>query len=369
MIKYKEINLKAKSKLIISKELQSQIMFLHNKVKDIEWSGILFHSVVSGNINEPENLVLKAERVYLQDIGVSTYTEFETNEKILDFYDAYPEAMTWKMSLIHTHHSMQAFFSGTDTKELHDNAGKYNYYLSLIVNHKSEFCAKIAIAAEYNIERANYTFKGFNGVEVIESSGTKSDVLMLIDCEIEFEQDVFDINKYHEINEAKKVTKSFGTYDFSKSFGEGFGNYGNNYHSNIINKYSNQTSLFEQPKITTTYDISELDVRKFLVKWLTLDITNETILSDVLALTSKYKSTKLTNFIEEIDMNLEYFIEEVFPNLPIGKETDKLLLMSIDVLSKYSSFKVTNSITTLLTMYISEEYTINNAKKSKYDKN
>jgi hypothetical protein len=139
--------------------------------------------------------------------------------------------------------------------------------------------------------------------------------------------------------------------------------------SSDLNKYSNQTSLFEQPKITTTYDISELDVRKFLVKWLTLDITNETILSDVLALTSKYKSTKLTNFIEEIDMNLEYFIEEIFPNLPIGKETDKLLLMSIDVLSKYSSFKVTNSITTLLTMYISEEYTIKNAKKSKYDKN
>jgi len=29
---------KAKSRLIISKEVQSQIMFLHNKIGDIEWS-------------------------------------------------------------------------------------------------------------------------------------------------------------------------------------------------------------------------------------------------------------------------------------------------------------------------------------------
>ncbi len=369
MKKYKEINLKAKSKLIISKELQSQIMFLHNKVKDIEWSGILFHSVVSGNINEPETLVLKAEKVYLQDIGVSTYTEFETNEKILDFYDAYPQAMSWKMSLIHTHHSMQAFFSGTDTQELHDNAGKYNYYLSLIVNHKSEFCAKIAIAAEYNIEKANYTFKGFEGIETIETSGTKSDVLMLIDCDIEFEQDEFDVQKYNEIKESKKVVKP--TYDFSNSFGEGFGRYGypkTTYSSNPAYNYNynSQTNLFEEPKITTTYELSDFEVRKFLVKWLTLDVTNDTILSDVLSLVNKYKNTKITNFIEEIDMNLEYFIEEVFPNLPAGKETDKLLLAAVDVLSKYSSFKVTNSIIDLLSMYISDYY--KTTKKSKTSK-
>ena len=359
MKKYKEINLKAKSKLIISKELQSQIMFLHNKVKDIEWSGILFHSVVSGNINEPENLVLKAERLYLQDIGVSTYTEFETNEKILDFYDAYPEAMTWKMSLIHTHHSMNAFFSGTDTQELHDNAGKYNYYLSLIVNHKSEFCAKIAIAAEYNIEKANYTFKGFDGVEVIETSGTKSDVLMLIDCDIEFEQDAFDVSKYEEVKAAKAAKAVKPTYDFSKTFSEGY-DYG--YKSNIPNKYA-QTKLFEEPKVTETYQLSELEVRKFLTKWLTLDITNETILSDVLALTSKYKNTKLTQFLNELDMNLEYFIYEIFPDLPYGKKTDELLLMCVDILSRYSSFKVTNSINTLLSMYISEDFTTKTSKK------
>lgn len=42
---------------------------------------------------------------------------------------------------------MQTFFSGTDKDELLSNAGNYNYYLSLIVNFKHEYTAKIAYQA------------------------------------------------------------------------------------------------------------------------------------------------------------------------------------------------------------------------------
>lgn len=352
MIKYKEINLKAKTKLIISKELQSQIMYLHNKVGDIEWSGILFHSVVSGNINDPENLVLKAEKIYLQDIGVSTYTDFEVNEKIIDFYDQYPEAMSWKMSLIHTHHNMQAFFSGTDTKELHDNAGKYNYYLSLIVNHASKFCAKIAVAAKYNIEKANYTFKGFDGIETIESSGSQQDVLMLIDCDIEFEQSEFDVKQYELIKktkeEAAKTLVANRTYDFSKTF--------NNTYSWPTNNRYYQHSLFnEVDTITSKYDLSELDVRKFLCKLLTLDVSTDLILTDVLAEVNKLAPDEFKILVNDVELNLEYFIDEVFPGLPSGAKTDELLLMCIDTLSKYKAFSIVDDFIGIFTIYLSAE--------------
>jgi proteasome lid subunit RPN8/RPN11 len=365
MSKYKEINLKAKSKLIISKELQSQIMYLHNKVGNIEWSGMLFHSIVSGNINDPANLVLRAEKVFLQDVGVSTYTEFETSETILDFYDAYPEAVNWKMSMIHTHHNMKCFFSGTDTKELHDNADKYNYYLSLIVNHESQFCAKIAVAAQYNIEKANYTFKGFEGVETIETEGTKSDVLMLIECDIEFEQSEFDIKQYEaiktkkELEAASKVVSR--TYDFGKLDG-GFSStksfpktsFDPNYYGYNSSTYGNQVSLFQDDLITApSPELDELSIRKFLAGFLTLDIANDKMLSDVLAAVNKYNTREKNNYLLELEWNLDSFIDEYFQNLAPGRDTDNLLLKSIDILSKYSAFKVVSDINDLLSIYLS----------------
>lgn len=370
MIKYKEIELTAKVKLIISKELQSQIMFLHNKVGDIEWSGVLFHSVVSGNINDPENLILKAEKVFVQDIGSGTYTEFEVNEKILDFYDAYPQALTenWRPSLIHTHHSMATFFSGEDTSELHNNADKYNYYLSLIVNHKSQFCAKIAIAAKYNQPAGQYTFRGFDKEEVIQSKGTQSDVLMILNCDIEFEQNEFDVKQHEAIVIAKaEEAKAKSTAVYGKSYfpSWSYPRYDNDFGSSNANEWNkklndsitayHQASLFDEVGISVPkYEISDLDVRKFIAGWLALDAATPELLTDVLARVNKLKDRAKDNFMFELELNLEYFIMEFFPGLPTGDETS-LLLKIIDVLTKYSAFKITSDINNLLTIFLDDE--------------
>lgn len=358
MTKYREINLKAKAKLIISKELQSQIMCLHNQVQDIEWSGTLFHSVASGNINDPENLVLKAEKVFLQDVGVGTYTEFETDETILDFYDQYPAIEKgWKQGLIHSHHTMACFFSGEDTSELHTNAGKYNYYLSLIVNHKSQFCAKIAIVAKYSIEKELYTFKGFNGEETIETKGSQTDVLMVIDCNIEFEQDKFELDRYAYIK-AEKAKKAI-----SMSFvrhAPGF---------NLAQPGLFQGRLFEDKGIAPPINqVSELEIRKYLVSLLSISEsgTKEMILSDVLHNVNKYKGQQLSTFYTDIDLNVEYFIGEHFPDIINQKDVDDILNESIKVLDKYKSFKITESIIGILMANTSVFQT--STKKAKFKK-
>ena len=48
---------------------------------------------------------------------------------------------------------MAAYFSSTDSAELHDNAPNHAYYLSLIVNYKDikDWCAKIAICGEQEV--------------------------------------------------------------------------------------------------------------------------------------------------------------------------------------------------------------------------
>lgn len=273
---------KAKSRLIISKEVQSQVMFLHNKIGDIEWSGLLFYSIVSGDISEPETLVLKTEKIYLMDIGVAAYTEFTPDETIVDFYDKYPEAMTQKWGLIHTHHNMNTFFSGTDTDELKDNAGSHNFYLSLIVNHKSDFCAKIGIIAEVEQEVKNkFTFNfglSFKDLVNNERTETKKDKqLLTIDCIIEFEQGEFELARYNSIKAIKDESskkKYSGGHNWRNGFGQGklFNEVGFDKHSKSIKHESN---LIYIPKTRN-------EVEKFLADLWSTTANNKKILIDVL---------------------------------------------------------------------------------------
>lgn len=189
--------------LLISKELLSQISYLHNKIGGVEWSGLIFYKILSGEINDPDNLKLRAERLYLMDIGNATYTEFSPDETIIDFYDKYPECESMKWGMIHTHHGMDTFFSGTDMQELLDNSGPHQFYLSLIVNYKDggKFTAKLGIMSEVEIE---YKYGFRDGISLFKKNPvTTEKQLLTIDCNIVYEQDDFDTSRYEAIKEAK----------------------------------------------------------------------------------------------------------------------------------------------------------------------
>jgi hypothetical protein len=190
------------------------ISYLHSK-ESVEWSGLLFFSVVEGSIEEPGKLVLKAEDLYLMDVGTHSYTEYEFSSEMMDVYEKIPQANPmycdehslpyFKMGHIHTHHSMDAFFSGTDTQELKDNAGSHNYYLSLIVNYKREYCAKIAIKSEIEFDKRVY-YKGSDGSIKTIDDKSKGEAIMTMDCEIIHEGVEVVEERYKELK-AKKTPK------------------------------------------------------------------------------------------------------------------------------------------------------------------
>lgn len=226
------VEFKDKSKLIISKEVLAQISYFHHKVGKFEWSGLLFYRIISGEVTTPGSLVLKAERIYLMDIGSYSYTEFSPDEGIVDFYEKYPESMTMKWGMVHSHQEFNTFFSGTDMDELKSNAGAHNFYLSLIVNFKDggNFCAKIGIIAEAEVETKYNFFHGLNFLGLNENlPKVKEKRLMIIDCIVEYELDTFDTDRYDSIKtkkeeEAKKKAEAsknvgFPTYP-SKSHGK-----------------------------------------------------------------------------------------------------------------------------------------------------
>lgn len=208
-----EVSLTGKGKLILTQELQDQIDYLHKKVGSVEWCGILFYTKESGEIHNPENFVLKAQQIYPMNIGSEAYTEAEIEGlDIIDMYEKVPGAERMKQGLIHTHHRMATFFSGTDMSELHDNAPLHNYYLSLIVNFDGNYTAKIAYIATVS-NKNTMIFNDSEDKERSVSSESERKVLVMMDLDIvkpvfqEVVPEYFQ-ERYLQLEEEKKNKKS-----------------------------------------------------------------------------------------------------------------------------------------------------------------
>lgn len=216
-------------------DVLDKIKYLCRAIPKVEWSGILLY-VVEGSIRKPEKM-----RVVLKDIipmnkGDQTYTEYSFNEKkrdtsgyedrMIDYFNDNPEALEedWKIGHIHSHNSMNVFFSGTDMAELNDNSPSHNFYLSLIVNNWMDFCAKISFVASVDtkIKEPYYAYDENGDKYELGSSefSVKKDKLYIHDCDINspladklLVDDSFAISVNSIIKKAEKpkavVTKSY----------------------------------------------------------------------------------------------------------------------------------------------------------------
>lgn len=180
-----------KGELVLTVGLQREIEWLHKQVGPKEWCGVLFYKRVAGDIDYPKSLKLVASHLYLMDIGREAYTEADMDDaSTIDMWDTAIDPVTgepdytYKRGLIHTHHNMTTFFSGTDMSELHDNVDAHNYYLSLIVNFSGVYSARVAFAAKRNITMEYTSVNDEN--KVFETS---KELLVMIDMNITKEQE------------------------------------------------------------------------------------------------------------------------------------------------------------------------------------
>lgn len=161
-ITFKKIELGSIGKINLTDRCMDIIDTLHDQVGATEWSGMLFYKIKSGDIKDMKDLELESDFIYPRDIGNATYTETTASGDVAAAYDVYEDGLECSAGLVHTHHNMTTFFSGTDTKELEDNAGNYNYYVSLIVNFSGKYCCKIAIPGKR---------KMLSTIEMIDTNG------------------------------------------------------------------------------------------------------------------------------------------------------------------------------------------------------
>lgn len=143
------VSLSAKPLLTISSSLLKQISAAHKLCGATEWSGTLLFIDNGKSYNQLDQLELEALGFIPHDIGTQTSTEYsanaDTHDAFFDYCDAY-DIQQCIRGQIHTHHTMQTFFSGTDTEDLINGALSchQSYYLSLIVNFSGVYTARIA---------------------------------------------------------------------------------------------------------------------------------------------------------------------------------------------------------------------------------
>ena len=169
----------------MSKDIYCKILYLCNKIHEVEWSGVLFYDV-KGNIRNPSKMSCTVKDILPMDMGSAAYTEYSFDSRVNTYIEKDDERFDWFIGHIHSHNNMKTFFSSTDMAELNDNSEHHNFYLSLIVNNNMSMTAKIA----QRIQVSGITYLGNDkqGNTYKKSYSPNNEVLMIYDCEIQVEE-------------------------------------------------------------------------------------------------------------------------------------------------------------------------------------
>jgi hypothetical protein len=158
------------------------------------------------------------------DIGNGAYTEYTMNPSVATYMLDH-DLMTAYQGHIHSHHSMAAFFSGTDTNELRDGGKDTNHFVSLIVNNAGKYVAGITRKIESIstiVETCKYSTFGDEVKEFIKSYTEESKYLEWYKLQVEVQGQVIPFEtemlaRIKEIKEEKsKSVKTFSNVNYSQ---------------------------------------------------------------------------------------------------------------------------------------------------------
>ena len=269
-------------KLILPSAFLASITYMHSIYGKKEWSGVLLYKRESGE--DVTNFVFRAEHIYPLALGSTAYVEGGADRGELDvmkMYDVLPEALDMRSGFIHTHHSMDTFFSTTDVEELVDNVHGHDFYLSLIVNMDGRYTARLAFLAE--TEPRIIKFKNTSGGTATMTIPAEK-CIYYSDVDIKVEVPTFLIDRFDALLKAEaeknKITQqgqqSFDPhqYGWEKLPQGGYRQIKTpqfNLFPDEIDEPIMPPSTFNSAEMT----FDKLQLKSFLLKWLTLDSTFE----------------------------------------------------------------------------------------------
>lgn len=210
--------------LIIPDEVERKIRFICSKVWNTEWSGVLFFTY--DGAFETNNLSIICKDIYVMDIGSTASTEFNMTLDVVG-YMTDNDLLDCQVGLVHSHHSMSAFFSGTDLNTLKEEGLERNNFVSLIVNNQGNYVAAITRKATVNrVISSNRKYSFFDkGIIEGNAQETKTeDVVEYFNLKIikgssPFTEIEERLKELQTKNADSKITPIIGTLPF-KDFSE-----------------------------------------------------------------------------------------------------------------------------------------------------
>ena len=335
----------------IPSKIFSDVYYLHSKYPGKEWSGHLYFTK-QGDINNPSELIIDIKEFVLLDLGTVGSTEIDpSGEQIIDMYEKYPHILTMKQALIHTHHNMRTFFSGTDNDTLLENAANYPFFLSVIVNNEGATIAKISVQGFIEEPETKHTYKykfnrGFLEKETIIEKKT-TEVVYVYTCKINIENSVnVELEKLLKVQEDKRLSIELNNNTNHRTFIGGNGDWKDEWNDNKVNKYHPLDPRFKpKPHKQIQGELFQESVldRQFIrptTKESTLNFLTALILQDDdLAYTfdtnygqavASWKEEVGEEMIVEFKEYVESIVEDVFENI-FGIEIEKEELEEIKI--------------------------------------
>ena len=189
--------------------MEEKIRYLLRKFPATEWSGVLF-TTYEGSFEE-NNLVITCQDIFPMDLGNSTFTAFSMNEDVASYIAQNMEIFECDCQLVHSHHQMSAFFSGTDLSTLQAEGNERNCFVSLIVNNAGTYCAavtrKVQTKSEVTVKNLGKSYEFFGEGEV-QLEGGEETATKTIDSEV-IEYFMLDIEKEEVENPLDYLDKRF----------------------------------------------------------------------------------------------------------------------------------------------------------------
>ena len=134
--------------------MMDKIAYLHSRFDSTEWSGPAWYTIKK---KTKQGFPTKVELSYFKpiDLGNTGSTELDGEElgKVLPaIYKKFPNLKKSFMGLIHSHHNMGAFFSGTDESTALEQAPVEGLFFSTVVAHsKDKFATGVAYRDQFGL--------------------------------------------------------------------------------------------------------------------------------------------------------------------------------------------------------------------------
>lgn len=332
----KEIKRSEKPTVYLDSNLFGLMIYLHKKYGNIEWSGYIYYSQ-EGDINDPANLKFHVNDFAVLDVGTSGRTEVDfEGDQMAHILDSRPEILEGKVKqgLMHTHHSMSTFFSGTDTDTLLESALQFPIFLSIITNFKLDVIAKISTKGKTLNSSTKYDYVFVNNryiIKEVPDVTLEEDCVYTFDCNIKirvnskFEKDVELTNKYYEDRKTKSKLAfndlpgmSYGKHHPVRQFEDVSERYRfkGNKHLTPIDEVDQQLCMFHQEskeETIETFTVLDFVIMCILLDSFSVEYSQYTIESALQETLSLYK-TEEDSYRQELTDMYSTLFNLVFEN-------------------------------------------------------